>query len=444
MRALSILSSVRAFSRFRRWLETGVLCCLAVVLMSGCVTSKGFWQKHMKLADNEKINMSSEWRKEGEKPPLVLTDAEITNAMTGTVTNGGTRVSYGTNLHSQAVFIAKSLEQAFTDTESTLKIPLPLRSHVYLLRLAGERRVIRASMSAPYGERHIPLVFVLTNSVPAECPGTNSPPEALWTDLHEFPLFLFLLTHECREFGLMFPELLVMPDISASKGLVHVNLKYHTRWFRDGFANYTAYKASQSFRRSLADSSVKTSSLTFCEDSLQPFSKLAKMREKVFDWNQNSKEGEDGDDYEAAMALFLLLEEQKGVAGITTMFNELPNVKSGSGRALVKMIREKTGVDLIKLAREVQFPDLGLETEPKEGGLEVQKLATDGWAARTGLMKGDIIVEANGRAISGRLEFEREVLKAFSAEQKLGLTVVRESQRLKVAALDLPGRPRST
>src|SRR6266576_3499822 len=60
-------------------LNTGV-CGLGLVLASGCVSNKALWQKHLKMGDEEPINMSSEWRKEGEKPPLVLTQVEITNA----------------------------------------------------------------------------------------------------------------------------------------------------------------------------------------------------------------------------------------------------------------------------------------------------------------------------------------------------------------------------
>jgi PDZ domain len=415
------------------WSKAGcfrtALLVLTTTCLSGCLPGKAFWQKHMSFSESDKFTMNSEWHKEGAKPPLEITEQQITNSMIGTATNGATRVSYGTNLQAHAAIVAQHFEQALADTEHLLDTPIPLRPHIYLMRLPDERRVVRSTIVVPAKERTVPWVFVITNAPPAVNLPTNQAAELIWADLQEFPLFLFVLTHECREFGLIYPELLVLPDLDAAKGFLHFHLKYHTRWFRDGFANYTGYQASQSFRRNLTRAGLNAAQLRFCEDSLRPFTKLAKIRDQVFDWNQKSETGEDDDDYEAAMALFLLIEQRKGTAAITEIVRALPGLKSPNGEGLLRMVSQKTGIDLLRLAKDFQFPDLGLNASVDDhGNLTVGAVAAGSWAERAGLARGDLLIELNGKPLQGTTSLELQILNACSGRESITFRFLRNEQ----------------
>lgn len=409
--------------------------CLVSALATSCISNKAFWQKH---TDPGTLTVSGYYPNEGLPPPLILTTEQITNSVVGTESNGTTRVSYAKDLQPQAALVARAMEQTLTQTEQTLGVPLALRPHIYLLRMPNERRVVRFSMSIPETNawQTMPWLMLLTKPPPETGPASAPDPEALWADLQELPTQVFLVTHELSEMRLIDPkELLVMGDFSGKIGFIPFNLKYHTRWFRDGFANYTAYKAGQCFRRQMAEAGLQPGTLRFIERPKQPFSELARVKDKVFDWNQNSPTA----CYGAATALFLLIEQRKGSEAITAIINELPKVKFPNGKALLKMIRQKTGMDLRQLARTFQFPDLGLETHSSaQGRCEIANVAPDGWATRAKLRQGDVLLEANAWPVTDFADIELQVLKALDQGQKLSLTFSRNEERHVTEALPLP------
>lgn len=414
--------------------------CLLLLCTTGCLSSKGFWRKVMKNSGT--FTMSGMYQAQGLKPPLVLVEAQIKSTATDTETNGTTRVSYGEGLQPQAALVADSFEQALLQTGKTLGAPLPMRPHVYLLRLPGESRVIRFSLSGSGLQKTLPWVVVLTNAPPETGSVTSGTP-ALWADLHELSVQVFLVSHEACEIHLVDPpEFLVMGDVDGGQGFIHINLKYHTRWFRDGLANYTGYKASQNLRSRLTDAGVDPGPLHFCENSMRPFSRLAKVKGKLFDWNQNSPSSLDAVNYEAAMALFLLIEQHNGPEAVTGIVQELPRVRFPDGKSLLRMVRQKTGLDLHQLSETFEFPDLGIESHPDAlGRPEVEKIAGDSWAARADLLVGDVILEANACSLAGLIDFELQVLKALNHGAKLSLTVSRNGQRFVTDPLDLPHSP---
>ncbi len=418
-----------------------VICGLLSVLVSGCISGKTFWQKNISNRA-AKFTISGEFHKEGRKPPLVLGEEQITNSVVGTETNGALRVSYGKDLQPEAALMAGTLAPVLAETERIIAAPLPARLHVYLLRMPGEDRVIGFNMSLLLKERIMPWVIVLTNAPAGKESVSSSAPDELWAGLEEFPAQLFVMAHELSEMHLIDPQaLLVMPDINASKGFIHIHLKYHTRWFRDGFANYAAYKTSEYFRHQLAQAGSKPAGLRFVETSMQPFLKLARVKNKVFDWNQNSKKELDDEDYDAAMALFLLIEQRKGPEAISDILRELPKIKLPDGKNLLKVVRQKTGLDLNKLAREFEFPDLGLEMRAdSQGRLKIENVASDSWGARANLLKGDELIEANGSPIGSLLDYELQVLKALGQDQKLALKVSRSGQSYTTGPFSLPGQ----
>jgi len=112
---------------------------LLVALLTGCVSNKGFWQKH---TNSGTLTVSGKYPNQGFNPPLVLTAEEISAAMVGTETNGSILVSYGEDLQPQATLVARVLEQTITEAEQAMAAPLPVRPHLFLLRMAHERRVV--------------------------------------------------------------------------------------------------------------------------------------------------------------------------------------------------------------------------------------------------------------------------------------------------------------
>jgi len=247
---------------------------------------------------------------------------------------------------------------------------------------------------------------------------------------------IFLITHELFEMHLINPkELLVMGDFSGNVSFIRFTLKYHTRWFRDGLANYFAYQANRSFRRQAAKANLKPGTLQFIENPKQPLSELAKVKDKVFDWNQNSST----DYYDAATGLFFLIEQRHGPEAITAIINELPKVKFPDGKALLKMIRQITGTDLRQQARTFQFPELGLETQlDTEGRCEIQNVAPNSWAAKANLQRGDLLLEANTSPLGSRTDLEMQVLKALEDGNRLSLIFSRNGERHVTEPLPLP------
>jgi hypothetical protein len=423
------------------------ICLLCIALLAtGCISNKTFLQKRV-FKKNGTFTVGGTYQAGGVKPPLILKAEQITNAVVATETNGATLVSYASDLQPQAAFLAPLIEQAFAHSEALLGMNLLMRPHIYLLRIPNEQRVIEFSLSVPATNKNLPWLLVLTN-VPPEINGSVAPaPKALWTDFRHLPVQLFIMAHESCETHLIDPrEFLVMGDIEAKHGFVHFTLKYHTRWFRDGLANYAGYKVTEFLRHQLPqDEQIEPDPLggqrqppmRFVQDSMQPFSDLAKIKDKVFDWNQNSK----ADNYDAATGLFLLIEERKGPEAIAAILRKLPELKLPDGKALLALVQEQTGLKLLSLARNFTFPDLGFTTDSKAlRPLELKAIAPGSWADQANLHSGDVLLAANAIPIAGRTDLELQLLNALDQHQALSLTYLRNGQRCSTESLPLEPR----
>jgi hypothetical protein len=252
------------------------------------------------------------------------------------------------------------------------------------------------------------------------------------------PFHIFLLAHETCEMRLINPkDLLVMADMVGRQGIFKITLKHHTRWFRDGLANFCALKASEGFRRQLEEEGAEPGAVKFGGSGMRPFTELARVRGKVFDWNQSSDE----DYYSAATALFLLIEQYAGEDAIAAIIHELPNVKFPDGNALIQLIEQKSGLDLEFIARTFEFPDLGMELKTSSTGEnEIKSIAPESWAIRANLIEGDVVVAANGVRITDFTSIELEILKAFSAGEPLSLTFRRDGMEKSTGPIALPAR----
>jgi hypothetical protein len=405
--------------------------CLLAALVTGCVSlDKAFWQKRMN-SGRGKLTIGGTFQNGGVKPALVLTRSEISKAVVSAETNGAVRVSYGPGLQAHAAVLAREIDQALGQLEAPLGMPMPWRLHIHLLRLPGERRVLKFSMSVPGGEHIMPWLLPITNVPPRAGLSPTNSPEALWADLKDLPIALFLMAHEAYEMRLIDPaDFLVMPDVAGGLSFLHWTVKYHTRWFREGYANYAGYQASQCLRRQLTHAGLRPDRLTFVDAELQPLTKLAKVREALFDWNQNSRARLGADNYEAALGLFLLLERRQGPEAIAAVIRALPQVKLPDGKALLKLVREKTALDPRQLVREFAFPDFGLELAANARKQpEVRRVQPQSWAATAKLSPGDIILEVNGCPVEGLTQYELQLLRVIERRQDLVLTFSRNGQK---------------
>ena len=116
-------------------------------------------------------------------------------------------------------------------------------------------------------------------------------------------LFPCIITHELTEMSLIHPksEQLVLGDMGWDFCILKGSIKHHTRWFRDGFSNYTALVAYRNIE-------TKFSELAKDEQRIhvftRPFSSLSKVGKRLFKWHQFNKDKEVGTYYNAASGLF--------------------------------------------------------------------------------------------------------------------------------------------
>ena len=405
------------------WLKF-FLCVLLCLFWSGCFNSKSFWQK--KMANIKNPTIGGELQLKGLRPPVVFAEHNITNAVVGALTNQSIRVAYGPGLQEQAACVARAAEQALLVAEQTIAQPLPLRPHFYLLRLPDEQRFIRFKFPIHEPDRTLPWFLPITNA-PALVPDSGLPhPTALWSDLRHLPFHIFVMVHEICEIYLMHPpKLLAMPDVLIQKGFLSYHFRYRTRWFRDGLANFVGLKASEAFRRQLIADGIEPGPMHFTANSMRPLFELSKVRADVFLWAQSSTR----DYYPAATALFLLLEERHGSTVVADIVHELPSVEFPNGKALQRLVLEKTGTDLRQLARNFKFPDIGFETTTHPTGqLEIRTISTGGWAEAAHLRQGDLVSTINGAPVISMIDLEFQIFRALQRAEKVNLGFMREGQ----------------
>ena len=409
----------------------GCALCLAG---AGCINNTAFWQKQINGKGGASLEVGGEFQRSGEKPPVVLGEHEITNAIVGVETNGMTRVSYGKDLRAHAVLVAGAVELAMQDAEAAFGMPLPLRPHIHLVRLPEEKRVIQWSMPGRE-EGTLPWLMAITNTIQSSEAVAAYEEREVWEELRDAPLQISVMVHEACETHLINPrELLVMPDFHAQYGFLGWHFKYRTRWFRDGLANYVGYKASEAFRRHLEEEGIKVEGMRFAQSSARPFTELARVRGRLFDWAQNSKE----DYYAAATGLFFLLEHYKGAECIPAIVRKLPEVEFPDGEALQELVQAETGLDVRELVRRFEFPDLGMETVRLEkGGWEIRKVSAGGWAERAKLVEGDSLIEMNDEPLRESADLEIKILKAFERDEQVWFTYVRDGNQGRTEALAL-------
>jgi hypothetical protein len=292
--------------------------------------------------------------------------------------------------------------------------------------------------------------------------GKDSYEEILESNSPELPS---VFIHEATEGSITFKEkgLHVLTDMYYSVLGITIGKKiYYTRWFRDGFSNYTGHLAYESF----------ISNTTFNQNSFSPwklqahhhpFSCLSKLGENLFSWHQFQFDGgnpkfiqtwvipdnltENPDSptapatelnyYDAALGLFLLIRDRYGDEAIKKIYLQLKKLEWVDGPALIQVFNEILKTDIRQMAKDFRFPYLGLymsefgvDEESRQHGWDkegcyVHFVEPGSLSDHAGIKKGDIIFQINDQLIKTDYDFEIALYK-FMNQQNIKLGVWRK------------------
>jgi len=226
----------------------------------------------------------------------------------------------------------------------------------------------------------------------------------------------------------------VLPDPSWGMLGIEVHVNNYTRWFREGLANYGGYVAYQA----LSEEIPSSHRLHYRQMLLHtnPFSSLATVGDKLFSWAQSSRMAQERTYYNAALGLFLLVEDTYGEEAIREIVNEIMVRRAVDGRDLLKITNQVLDADIRQLARDFRFPEIGAALErltpalamnggmDTQEGLVVQTLEKDGLAARAGLREKDVVTAIGATAVVDNLGLDLALFKVRN-QPSVSLTVQR-------------------
>jgi len=246
----------------------------------------------------------------------------------------------------------------------------------------------------------------------------------------------YMVVHELVETSLAAGRKngVVLPDPSWGLLGVAMHMNNYTRWFREGLANYAGYVAYEA----LAEEIPSSRRLHYRQMLLHmnPFSSLATVGDKLFSWVQSSRTAQERTYYNAALGLFLLVEDTYGEKAIRDIVNEIGTRRMVDGRDLMQIINRVLGADVRQMARDFRFPKVGAELErltPAEAlnngmdvqeGLFVQSLEKGGPAAQAGLQEKDVITAVGEVAMANELDFDLALFRVRN-QPSVPLTVQR-------------------
>ncbi|MCY2931619.1 MAG: PDZ domain-containing protein [Planctomycetota bacterium] len=376
-----------------------------------------------------------------------LPQGRIAREMRGadTVSKEGVTVHYSKGLSRQAecfaAVVAKQMAYVRAMTSYELQ-PWLAHAQVYLKLVGSE-----ASAKSPTPDWYAWELPLLVDRDKASC-------EDILAKVDVFYPFTWM--HEIVEGSLVWgeqPHAMLDDRHKALDGADRDELHY-TRWFREGFASYCSILASRAASYSDGTETDEIRPDMFNRRQyLAPFSSLAKVRTRIFAWTQvDDYTGycleKDGGDllglsqrdvaeqhhYNAALALFLLIEDRFGQEAIRQIGREVSQLKNGTGEDLRRIVSGAVGTDIVKVVDEFRFPALGLSMAPiyrppakfaggeiKEG-LLVDRVRDDSPAQLAGLKRDDVILSLEGERTLREFDFECALYKHMRQDTvKIGL-----------------------
>jgi hypothetical protein len=410
-----------------------VLVAIAIllgVLTAGCRTlSKGVTQA---VLDRER---TEQWHVHyGSRLQYTLDDETMKDLeFEGSVDACDVKVRYQRGLGEQARCVADETTELLAHVQESTGVTLSTRSTIYLLRFDDTPEDFDIRLAVEPNEFPLPL-FVQAGD--ESC-------ESILAQNRSYP---YLFAHELVETSLAAgrKDGVVLPDLSWGPwGIVHVN--NYTRWFREGIANYAGYLSYKALSKDIAGARRLPYRQTLLHTN--PFSSLAQVGGKLFSWRQSSPGSYDRAYYNAALGLLLLIEDRYGQKAIREIVNEIGKHKAVDGRDLVRITNRVLGVDIRRLARDFEFPEIGVQMErltpalalnsglKVQQGLFVQEVVKDSAAAKAAFQEKDAITAVGATPIANSLDFELAVFKV-RRQPSVALTV--ERRDVGTLTLELP------
>ena len=261
----------------------------------------------------------------------------------------------------------------------------------------------------------------------------------------------YVWAHELIEGALISgepPRLLVERGPERSLGGASSDELYYTRWFREGFASYCAILACRAvdIDNGGGPDEIRSTMLNRRQSSV-PFSSLAWVGKRLFTWTQYDdyagyKQDPDelkgrspeGSHYDAALALFLIIEDKYGQRAIREIIHEVNNLKNGTGEDVKEIVSRVLGRDIVELVESYRFPYTGFTLASiyrppaafaggrlKEG-LLVFQVADNSAAQRAGIVRFDVIVSLDGEDTLRNSDFEYALYRHMQQESvKVGI-----------------------
>jgi hypothetical protein len=408
-----------------------ILVALAA-LAGGCRTiSKGVSESVMQREKAEHWHVHY-----GSRIHYMLTNTTMKEVeFEGALTASDTTVRYQRGLADQARCIADTTADLLRRVHEETGVTITTRSTIYLFRFDQRPQNFDVDLEVEPNEFPLPL-FVRAGQ--ESC-------ESILVQNRSYP---YLFVHEMVETSLAAGRVegVVLPDFTWGFLGLEIHINNHTRWFRDGLANYAGYIAHEALSEDIPNSQRLQYRQTLLHTN--PFSSLAQIGDKLFSWVQSSRTDHERVYYNAALGLFLLIEDLYGQEAIHRIMTEIAQRQTVDGRDLLEITRGVLRTDIRQLARDFEFPQFGVEMErltpalalnhgmEVHEGLFVQSVSKDSVAMRVGLQEKDIITAVGDAPVANYLDFELAVFKARN-ESFISLTVERQGAATRTIELPL-------
>jgi len=328
----------------------------------------------------------------------------------GLVDAGRVRVRYQRGLQGQARCIADVTGRLLAEVERQVGMTITTSTTLDLLRFDEPPQNFDIQLTVEPNEFPLPL-FVRTGD------------ESCTSILAQNRSYPYVLVHELVETSLAARAGgRVLPDVGWGVFGRKTDVNNYTRWFRDGLANYAGYIACERLTDEMdcPDCPIRIGALLHA----RPFSELSRIGTRLFSWSQSSHGEHERSHYNAALGLFLLIENRFGQQAIRDIVAEIARREAVDGRDLRRITSEIIGADVRQLVADFPFPVTGAELAPVTaalaanagldvtGGLLVETVEPNGPADRAGLRAGDVIVAADSAPVVHTLDFELALLRA--------------------------------
>lgn len=219
------------------------------------------------------------------------------------------------------------------------------------MELMGLRLILFHTDNDWIGSLHSPVLSGEDRVLTLPVPLTPRIREFGWLERWHARTLAYFIVHEVVEATLVSPgyQPVALMDLKPTYlNFIQLDWTSHTRWFRDGLANYGAYVALES----VIDGSMPVT----IPVHKYPLSRLAQTGTELFRWEQH-----DGDDsvdaYSAALGFFLLVEEKFGPGAVARVVEAAKGVEYPDHAGLRSAVERALGVTPEQLVSDFNFPD---------------------------------------------------------------------------------------